>query len=202
MPDCSHTVATRSITRAQYAPVNNAQVPGCLAGQSVGKYTVEGQRRGRVSCYVSGDDPTVVWTLDSDLVIGYAFAPDDALLGLYDWWRSIDSSAVPVITPRVPAPPTPRPTAAPTPRPTARPTPRATAKPTARPTPRPTPRPTRRPEPGGGCDRQSYPEVCIPHYPPDLDCGDIPYRYFKVRQPDPHGFDGSDNDGLGCESSN
>ncbi len=100
---------------AQYAPVNNAQMPGCLAGQSVGKYTVDGQRRGRVSCYVSGDDPTVVWTLDSDLVIGYAFTPDDDLPGLYDWWRSIDSSAVPVVTPRAPAPPTPRPTAAPTP---------------------------------------------------------------------------------------
>ncbi len=45
-----------------------------------------------------------------------------------------------------------------------------------------------------------YPGVCIPPYPPDLDCGDIPDRRFEVIQPDPHGFDGIDNDGLGCES--
>lgn len=49
------------------------------------------------------------------------------------------------------------------------------------------------------CDRQSYPDVCIPPYPPDLDCGDIPFRRFTVRPPDPHGFDG-DADGIGCES--
>ncbi len=51
----------------------------------------------------------------------------------------------------------------------------------------------------GGCD-PSYPTVCIPPAPPDLDCGDIPYRRFTVLAPDPHGFDGNDNDGLGCES--
>lgn len=50
-----------------------------------------------------------------------------------------------------------------------------------------------------GCD-PSYPTVCIPPAPPDLDCGDIPYRRFAVRPPDPHGFDGNDNDGIGCES--
>ena len=48
------------------------------------------------------------------------------------------------------------------------------------------------------CD-SSYPTVCIPPYPPDLDCGDISYRRFQVLEPDPHGFDG-DNDGVGCES--
>lgn len=48
------------------------------------------------------------------------------------------------------------------------------------------------------CD-PSYPTVCIPAYPPDLDCGEIPYRNFKVLQPDPHRFDG-DKDGIGCES--
>jgi hypothetical protein len=53
--------------------------------------------------------------------------------------------------------------------------------------------------PAENCDRQSYPDVCIPTYPPDLDCGDIPHRRFTVRPPDPHGFD-SDNDGVGCES--
>ena len=48
------------------------------------------------------------------------------------------------------------------------------------------------------CD-PSYPTACIPSPPPDLDCGDIPYRRFKVLQPDPHRFDG-DKDGVGCES--
>lgn len=31
----------------------------------------------------------------------------------------------------------------------------------------------------GNCD-PSYPSVCIPPYPPDLDCGDIPFRRFEV----------------------
>ena len=35
------------------------------------------------------------------------------------------------------------------------------------------------------CDL-SYPTVCIPPPPPDLDCADIPYRNFVVRPPDPH----------------
>lgn len=48
-----------------------------------------------------------------------------------------------------------------------------------------------------GCD-ESYPDVCIPPYPPDLDCGQITERKFTVRGPDPHGFD-REGDGLGCE---
>lgn len=48
-----------------------------------------------------------------------------------------------------------------------------------------------------GCD-PSYPEVCIPPYPPDLNCGDISDRRFAVLPPDPHGFDWND-DGIGCE---
>lgn len=48
------------------------------------------------------------------------------------------------------------------------------------------------------CD-SSYPDVCIPPYPPDLDCGQITERRFTVSGPDPHGFD-SDDDGIGCES--
>lgn len=48
------------------------------------------------------------------------------------------------------------------------------------------------------CD-PSYPTVCISSYPPDLDCGEISYKRFKVLQPDPHGFD-RDRDGIGCES--
>ena len=47
------------------------------------------------------------------------------------------------------------------------------------------------------CD-SSYPDVCIPQYPPDLDCGEISFKNFKVLAPDPHGFDG-DGDGIGCE---
>jgi micrococcal nuclease len=48
------------------------------------------------------------------------------------------------------------------------------------------------------CD-PSYPAVCIPSPPPDLDCNEISHRNFKVLQPDPHGFD-RDKDGIGCES--
>jgi micrococcal nuclease len=51
---------------------------------------------------------------------------------------------------------------------------------------------------GGGCD-PSYPSVCIPPYPPDLDCPDVGVTNFTVLQPDPHGFD-RDQDGIGCES--
>jgi len=47
------------------------------------------------------------------------------------------------------------------------------------------------------CD-SSYPSVCIPPYPPDLDCCVIEYSNFKVVQPDPHRFDG-DKNGIGCE---
>jgi hypothetical protein len=50
------------------------------------------------------------------------------------------------------------------------------------------------------CD-PSYPDVCIPPPPPDLNCGDagVPVN-FQVLPPDPHGFDGNDNDGIGCET--
>ena len=48
------------------------------------------------------------------------------------------------------------------------------------------------------CD-PSYPSVCIPSPPPDLNCGDIQHRRFTVLPPDPHRFDG-DKDGVGCES--
>ncbi|MBS3925085.1 MAG: thermonuclease family protein [Nitrosarchaeum sp.] len=47
------------------------------------------------------------------------------------------------------------------------------------------------------CD-PSYPDVCILPYPPDLDCGDISYKNFRVMGSDPHRFDG-DKDGIGCE---
>ena len=50
----------------------------------------------------------------------------------------------------------------------------------------------------GSCE-PSYPDVCIPPAPPDLDCPDISYRRFRVLAPDPHRFD-SDGDGIGCET--
>ena len=48
-----------------------------------------------------------------------------------------------------------------------------------------------------GCE-PSYPDVCIPPSPPDLDCGDVSHSGFAVYPPDPHRFDG-DFDGVGCE---
>jgi micrococcal nuclease len=53
---------------------------------------------------------------------------------------------------------------------------------------------------GGNCD-PSYPSVCIPPYPPDLNCDDVPFSYFEVKPPDPHDFDSDDDADLtGCES--
>ncbi|HEX7123339.1 MAG TPA: thermonuclease family protein [Gemmatimonadaceae bacterium] len=70
--------------------------------------------------------------------------------------------------------------------------------PAVTPTPVPVPTPTAAPPSRGNCS-PAYPDVCIPPPPPDLDCGDIPYRRFTVLPPDPHGFD-RDGDGVGCES--
>lgn len=90
---------------------------------------------------------------------------------------------------------------------TPKPTTAATAAPRPlrheRPHQRPRLSPNRRPlvvtePPQADCD-PSYPTVCIPSPPPDLDCGQISFRRFKVLSPDPHGFDG-DHDGIGCES--
>jgi len=52
-------------------------------------------------------------------------------------------------------------------------------------------------EPEIDCD-PSYPDFCIPPYPPTLDCKDVPSN-FRVVGEDPHGFD-RDRDGIGCES--
>ncbi|MPZ50846.1 MAG: nuclease [Dehalococcoidia bacterium] len=54
-------------------------------------------------------------------------------------------------------------------------------------------------QPAQGNCHPSYPTVCIPPPPPDLDCGDIAQRRFTVLAPDPHRFD-ADSDGIGCES--
>ena len=55
-------------------------------------------------------------------------------------------------------------------------------------------------EPEKDCD-PSYPNICVPSPPPDLNCNDVPNRNFKVVGSDPHGFDG-DNDGIGCDAEN
>lgn len=47
------------------------------------------------------------------------------------------------------------------------------------------------------CD-SSYPDICLPSSP-DVNCGDISDKRFKVLPPDPHGLD-RDGDGIGCES--
>jgi len=64
----------------------------------------------------------------------------------------------------------------------------------------PAPASTTAPQPTeqANCD-PSYPTICVPPPPPDLDCGSISYRHFTVLPPDPHRFDG-DGDGIGCES--
>jgi len=91
---------------------------------------------------------------------------------------------VPPAAPTVPVAPVPAPPPSPPPSP---------------PPPPAAPAPNPPPIPAVDCD-PSYPTVCIPSSPPDLDCGDITFRRFQVLPPDPHRFDGSDNDGLGCES--
>jgi micrococcal nuclease len=58
--------------------------------------------------------------------------------------------------------------------------------------------PKETPNDSNDCD-SSYPDFCIPHSPPDLDCKDVlPHKKFTVKQPDPHHFDGN-KDGIGCE---
>lgn len=58
--------------------------------------------------------------------------------------------------------------------------------------------PDRIPFPRSNCD-PSYPDICLPPPPPDLDCRDIPYRRFRVLPPDSHRLD-ADRDGIGCEA--
>lgn len=49
-----------------------------------------------------------------------------------------------------------------------------------------------------GCDWDSYPDFCIPSYPPALTCAQIGAGWFTVNSPDPHHLD-VDFDGIGCE---
>jgi hypothetical protein len=76
---------------------------------------------------------------------------------------------------------------------TTQPTATATATVTAQPAP------TSTGQPAPNC-HPSYPTVCIPPPPPDLNCGDISFRRFAVIGSDPHNFD-IDNDGIGCEGA-
>ena len=70
--------------------------------------------------------------------------------------------------------------------------------PTATPTPTPQPTATPTATRPANCD-PSYPTVCIPPPPPDLNCPDVlPLVNFQVLPPDPHRFD-ADKDGIGCE---
>jgi micrococcal nuclease len=168
--------------------------------------TSEVDRYGRLLRYVEvvAPDGTVL-DVGAELVgLGFAVAkqypPDTARAHIYDL-RQIDAErsargqwapgtcAAPVpVTPAptvpatTPAPPPPVVTAAPAP---------ATAAPPAI-----VPFAT---IPAAANCHPSYPTVCIPGGP-DLDCGDISARRFEVLPPDPHGFDGTDNDGIGCES--
>ena len=59
--------------------------------------------------------------------------------------------------------------------------------------------PTATPTWGPECE-PSYPTICVPPPPPDLNCSDIPHVNFPVLPPDPHNFD-SDNDGIGCQNN-
>ena len=47
------------------------------------------------------------------------------------------------------------------------------------------------------CD-SSYPDICIPSPPPDINCSDIHDKNFRVLFPDPHQLD-REGDGIGCE---
>ncbi|MGE3139380.1 MAG: M48 family metallopeptidase [Thermoleophilia bacterium] len=51
--------------------------------------------------------------------------------------------------------------------------------------------------PAAACD-PNYAGACVPPYPPDVDCSQIPASNFAVIGWDPHGFD-SDADGIACE---
>jgi endonuclease YncB( thermonuclease family) len=53
------------------------------------------------------------------------------------------------------------------------------------------------PPAASGCDPNYTP--CVPISSADLDCGDIGHMTVQVVGVDVHGFDGTDNDGWGCE---
>lgn len=182
-----------------YAREASAYNDGLVRGKGIEleKDVSETDRFGRLLRYVWVDGRMVNEVLVRD---GYAsavaYAPD---VKYQDRLRALEAEARAagrgLWGPACAASPSPTSPAAPTSRllpPTSAPTTPVPALPTPMPTPLPTLAPT-------SC-HPSYPDVCIPPPPPDLDCGDIPYRRFRVVPPDPHGFDGRDKDGIGCES--
>jgi hypothetical protein len=50
----------------------------------------------------------------------------------------------------------------------------------------------------GACD-PNYAGACIPVWPPDVDCGDLSAKRFRVIGRDVHRLD-ADHDGIACES--
>lgn len=140
-------------------------------------------------------DESVLWLRIELLVAGTACSSQHIAVGTIAY---VDSRLVQLDVAQVPAPAPnpepgapPAPTAAPAPQPTSAPVPTAVPAPTAVP-----PRDPSRCAP-------SYPTVCIPPPPPDLDCPEIRYQDFlviyNVPDPDPHDFD-RDRDGVGCET--
>lgn len=76
-----------------------------------------------------------------------------------------------------------------------------TQAPVATPTPVPVTTPTNNATQAKPNCHPSYPDICLPPSGPDLDCKDIPYRRFRVLQPDTYRLDGGKNpNGIGCES--
>jgi hypothetical protein len=139
-----------------------------------------------------------LWAVLGLFVIGVATSPsDDKKSVVTEGPTTTAGLAPPSTSARLVLPTAPTTTAPPATRP-----PATTAAPGTRAPVRTDPPPTDPPAtdpPSEDCS-SAYPTVCIPPAPPDLDCGDISYRRFEVLAPDPHGFDGNDNDGIGCES--
>jgi hypothetical protein len=93
---------------------------------------------------------------------------------------------------------TPSNTPSPTATPTFTVTPTFTSTPSQTPPPTNTGTPTPTYTPTPNC-HPSYPTLCLPPPPPDIDCKFIPlFRNFPVLPPDPHNLD-VDGDGIGCE---
>jgi hypothetical protein len=142
--------------------------------------------------FVAG--PAREWNVTSEIVVTEGDFPDDYTTPDHRPVMAVISPDVSQ-TPRVP---THTPTAAAT---GAVQPPTVTSPTVVTPTATPIP-PTQTPMPTTGVCDPSYPDFCLEPGIPDLDCGDIPqYARFRVLPPDPHGFDGNDNDGLGCESN-
>lgn len=177
---------------AREATAANASL---VAGQTVRlvRDVSQTDRYGRLLRYVYVGDTFVNGALVAGgWAIAKDYPPDTAMAAVLHSLESqganrgcaLAGAALATIPARGPGPISPPPVPQPT---------QAQPQPTQPPAAQPTQPPT-----SGNCD-PSYPGVCIPPPPPDLDCGDIPYRRFQVVGSDPHKFDG-DHNGIGCES--